>query len=210
MITNLGPPRQFLSIKIHREENGTGISLSQQCFITTMLKQFNMQNAQNVSTPMDPNVKLDLANDRGEKELNNITGYQATVSSLMSGALATRPDISFAVAELSGYNSRLFTSHLTAAKESSSISNPQPTFNCTLAAAAALTAMINSLATQTPIGPMIVLTATLKEVMYSFSTTELSHGSCKSKISLLCQLSKPNTSPAPMAPVKRNGCSSST
>ena len=65
---------------------------------------------------MDPNVKLDLAEDRGEKELKDIEGYQAIVGSLMYAALATRPDISFAVAALCRYNSRAFTSHLTAAK----------------------------------------------------------------------------------------------
>ena len=96
-------------------------------------------------------------------------------------------------------------------KESFSIPNPQPTFDCTLAAAAAaLTAMIDSPATRTPIVPMIMRTANLKEVMYSLSATELSHGSRESKISSLCHLSKPNTSPTPRAPVKRNGCSSST
>jgi len=95
-------------------------------------------------------------------------------------------------------------------KVSFSISNPQPTFDCTLEPAAALTAVINSLATQTPIGPMIVPTANLKEVIYSSSWMELSHGSGESKISLLCQHSKPNTSPAPRALVKWNGCSSST
>ena len=66
-ITNLGPACQFLGIKIHIEENGTGISCAQKAFITTIFKRFNMQNAHNVSTPMDPNVKLDLAENRGEK-----------------------------------------------------------------------------------------------------------------------------------------------
>jgi len=61
-------------------------------------------------------VKLDLAEDRGEKELKDIKGYRAIVGSLMYTALATRPDISFAVAALCQYNSRPFTSHLTAAK----------------------------------------------------------------------------------------------
>jgi len=61
-------------------------------------------------------MKLVLAEDRGEKELKDIKGYQAIVSSLMYAALATRPDISFAVAALCRYNSRPFTSHLTAAK----------------------------------------------------------------------------------------------
>jgi hypothetical protein len=101
-ITNLGPARQFLGIEIHCEENrtGTGISFGQNAFITTILKRFNMQYAHDVSTPTDPNVKLYLAEDRGEKELNDIKGYQAIVGSLMYAALATRPDISFAVAAL--------------------------------------------------------------------------------------------------------------
>jgi len=65
---------------------------------------------------MDPNLKLHLAEDRGEKELEDITDYQAVMGSLMYAALTTRPDISYVVAALSHYNSRPFTSHMTAAK----------------------------------------------------------------------------------------------
>jgi len=95
-------------------------------------------------------------------------------------------------------------------KESSGVSNPQPTFDCTLAPAAALIAMINSLATWTPIGPIIVPTANHKEVMCVISAIELSHGSRESKISSLCELSQPNTLPTPRAPVEQSPCSSST
>ena len=63
---------------------------------------------------MDPNVKLDLADDRGENELEDITDYQAVLASLMYAALATQPDIPYAVAALSRYNSRPFTTHMTA------------------------------------------------------------------------------------------------
>jgi hypothetical protein len=117
-ITNLGPACQLLGIEYHRKEicTGPGISLGQKAFITMILKRFNMQNAHSASTPIDPNVKLDLAEDRGEKELKDIKGYQGIVGSLMYAALATRPDISFAVAALCRYNSRPFTSHLTTAK----------------------------------------------------------------------------------------------
>jgi len=75
-----------------------------------------MEHTHDVSTRMDPNVKLDVAEDRGKKELEDITDYQAVVGSLMHTALATRPDNSYAVAALSRYNSWPFTSHMTAAK----------------------------------------------------------------------------------------------
>jgi hypothetical protein len=117
-ITNLGPARQFLGIEIHRKENkpGTSTSLGQKAFNATTRRQFNIQTAHDVSAPMDPNLKLDLAEDRGEKELKAIEGYQAIVGSLMYAALATQPNISFAVAALCRYNSRPFFSHLTPAK----------------------------------------------------------------------------------------------
>jgi hypothetical protein len=67
---------------------------------------------------MDPNLQLDLAKDWGEKELDqeDITDYQAVVGSLMYAALATCLDISYVVAALSRYNSRSFTSHMSAAE----------------------------------------------------------------------------------------------
>jgi hypothetical protein len=59
---------------------------------------------------------LDLAEDWGKKELEDITYYQAVVESLMYAALATWPDMSFADAALSRYNSWPFTHHMTAGK----------------------------------------------------------------------------------------------
>jgi hypothetical protein len=117
-IKNLGPARQFLGIEIYRHEIGTGISLGQKAYITTILRRFGMDHSHGVSMPMDPNVKLDLPEDRGEKELEqeDITDYQAVVGSLMYAALGTWPNILYAVAALSRYNSRPFTSHITAAK----------------------------------------------------------------------------------------------
>jgi len=93
-------------------------------------------------------------------------------------------------------------------KDFSSISNPPPTFDSILAAA--LAAMLNSLATWTRIGPMIVPTANLKAVISLFLAMELAHGSHESKISSPCRPSKPNTSLVLKAPVKRSGFFSST
>jgi len=115
-VMNHGPPRQFLGIRIYPDEIGTGISLSQKANITTIIRRFGMEQSHGVWMPMDPNVKLDLAEDRGEKELEDITDYQAVVGFIMYAALATRPDILYAVAALSCYNLRPFTSHMAVIK----------------------------------------------------------------------------------------------
>jgi hypothetical protein len=73
MITNLGPACQFLGIEIHCED--TGISLGQKAYITTILRRFGTEQTHGILTPIDPNIKLDLAEDRGEKELEDIRDY---------------------------------------------------------------------------------------------------------------------------------------
>jgi len=59
-------------------------------------------------------MKLDLAEDQGERELEDITNYEAVGGSHMYAALATRPDILYAVTALSPYTLRLFPRHMTA------------------------------------------------------------------------------------------------
>jgi len=114
-IPKLGLVRQFLGIEIYCDENGTGICLGQKAHNTTILKRFGMEHSHGVSPPIDPNGKFDLPDVRGEKELEVFTDYQPVVWSLMYAALATRPDVSYVVAALSRYNSRPFSSHMTAA-----------------------------------------------------------------------------------------------
>jgi hypothetical protein len=113
-ITNLGPAHQLLGIEIHRD--GTRVSLGQNDYIATILRRFSMDHAHGVLTPMDPRIILDSAEDRREKELEDITDYQAVVGSLMYAALPTRPDISYKVAALSRYNLWPFTGYMTTAK----------------------------------------------------------------------------------------------
>ena len=116
MITNCGQECQFLIIQIHREENGTFISLGQKAFIIAILIRIHMHNPHNISTPMDRHVNLDRAKERGQNELTHINGYQEIIGSVIYASLTTRPDISFSVTVLCRYNSPCFTSHLTAAK----------------------------------------------------------------------------------------------
>ena len=113
-ITNLGPPSPFLKSEIRRD--CTGVSLGQEACIITILRRFGMEYTHHVSMPMHPKVNLDLAEDQGEKELEDITDYQAVMGSLMYAALATRQDILYALAALCCYNVRPLTSHITAGK----------------------------------------------------------------------------------------------
>jgi hypothetical protein len=111
---DLGPVRQFLGLEISRNGQHT-ITLGQQAYIDTILQRFEMTTAYGVQTALDPNVRLDGHGQQGGVEVDP-TQYQAIVGSLMYAALGTRPDIAYAVAALSRYNSRPLTVHLTAAK----------------------------------------------------------------------------------------------
>jgi hypothetical protein len=66
-----------------------------------------MENSKEVSTPMDPNVKLSKEMcPKTEKEKEEMTRcpYQNLIDSLMYLSVSTRPDISYAVSYLSQYN----------------------------------------------------------------------------------------------------------
>jgi hypothetical protein len=113
-ITNLRTARQFLGIEIHYDTDGSN-SLGQRVFIDSVPKPFHMEVAHGAATPLDNKVKLDIAEKEEDGEVDP-KSYQAIVRSFMYIALATRSDISFAVAALSRYNSRPFARHLTAAQ----------------------------------------------------------------------------------------------
>jgi len=98
----------------------------------------------------------------GEKELEDIKEYQAIVGSLMYAALETRPGIICTRLSLPVQFSP-FTSHMTAARECSDISN----LCLTIVYTTAQKPTTVSLDTRTPIGPMIVQTGNLKENPFS-------------------------------------------
>jgi hypothetical protein len=81
------------------------ISLSQTAYIDSIVRKFGLENAKEVSSPMDPNVDLDnpLCDD---KPILDRTLYQSMVGSLMYAALGTRPDIAYCVTILSNTSSR--------------------------------------------------------------------------------------------------------
>jgi hypothetical protein len=113
-MTDLGTASQFLGLEISYPGDGA-IALGQSSYIAGLLRRFGLSAANGVATPMDYRVRLDVA--EGEMLSHEDQGlYLSIVGSLMYAAMATRPDISFAVAALSRYNSAPSSVHLTAAK----------------------------------------------------------------------------------------------
>ena len=94
MISNFALKRQCLGIDIQRYADKS-ISLGQLADFNIILKRFQMQDEQPVSTALNPHLRLD--------------GIAETT-------LAPRPDIEFAVAVLGRYDANLRTGRITTAR----------------------------------------------------------------------------------------------
>ena len=74
---------------------------------------YGLQDASPVCTPLDPNIKL----EPGEPETGNRSNnYASLIGLLMYAAVATRPDIAFAVNRLVSFTANHTMCHWTAAK----------------------------------------------------------------------------------------------
>ncbi len=107
-IADLGPAKFALGIGITRDLANKSISISQTAFIDRILEQFNMSDAHPVDIPMVVSAQL----KRPDKSLPvpahvaawvARTPYWKLVDSLNYLAVATRPDISYAVGCLATY-----------------------------------------------------------------------------------------------------------
>jgi transposase InsO family protein len=118
-VKSLGKPNLLLGIKITTESDY--ISLSQSHYIDFLLDKYGLTDANPVSTPMDPNIKFDQEvreeeGSEGKEDLKIGHGYAQLIGSLMYLALATRPDIAYAVNRLAQFTSNPQAVHWTAVK----------------------------------------------------------------------------------------------
>ena len=105
-MTDLGPISWVLGIKVTRDLDNRTLGLSQTAYIDSILNCFNFTNMKPVSTPMDPTIhysKTQCPDTLDEKAKMKSIPYREAVGALMYCAIATRPDISFAVALLSQF-----------------------------------------------------------------------------------------------------------
>ena len=113
-ITDLGPIHWLLGIQIKRDRERKTIGLTQSTYINSLLIKFGFEHATPLTSPMDPNVKLDHTQSpqtAHEIAQMRLVPYREALGSLMYAALATRPDITFAVTLLSRFSNKPGIAH---------------------------------------------------------------------------------------------------
>lgn len=111
---DIGPIQCCLGKRVSQTQKY--IELDQERYIHDILERFNMTNCKAIGAPRDINQKLSAIE---VTEGNNLVGkipYQEAVGSLLYLAQATRPDIAFAVNDVSRFNHKHSTIHRAAVK----------------------------------------------------------------------------------------------
>jgi len=103
--------KYFVGMEIVRQPKS--IHIHQKNYIFKLLQKFNMVDANVVTTPADPNVRLKKPAN-GEKQCN--PPYREAVGSLLFLSIVSRPDIAYAVSVVSRYLDNYDNSHWTAVK----------------------------------------------------------------------------------------------
>ena len=111
---DLGATQSYLGIRITRDHAHLCIWIDQEAYIDSALSQFCLMDANNTKTPLPAGVHLTKSETPSSTNLR--TKYQQLIGTLLYAALGTRPDIAFAVTQLSQFNSDPTEEHLRYAK----------------------------------------------------------------------------------------------
>jgi hypothetical protein len=111
---DLGELRHFLGIQVERDRKNRTLTIHQETYLRTILHRFGMSDCKPVSTPLPPGTKLVKATN--EDRLIDPKLYQSIVGSLMYAMVSTRPDIAFAVQQLSQFCNKPTATHYQEAK----------------------------------------------------------------------------------------------
>jgi hypothetical protein len=99
---DLGKADLLLGIKIHHDPSA--IVLSQRHYVHSLLELYGMENCRSVATPLVSNSQLEKATAEDIDRFNSLgVNFQSAVGALSYFSSATRPDISYAVSNLSQF-----------------------------------------------------------------------------------------------------------
>jgi len=105
-ISGKGEMHWTLGIGVSRDHDTHIISLSQEEYISNLVECFGLQDANTVTTPLEPGAiltKEQCPTTPAELQGMNSNRYRELIGSLQYVALATRPDISFAISKLAQF-----------------------------------------------------------------------------------------------------------
>lgn len=119
IISDLGEPKFCIGIAISRNRELKTVSLSQMALIDKIVHQFGQEESYPVSVPFDPGLKLRRPTPDSlplqEREKLAKLPYRSLVGCLLYLAIGTRPDIAYAVQQLSQYLDSYSYAHWNAA-----------------------------------------------------------------------------------------------
>ena len=114
---DMGALESILGIRVLRNRQDKTITLNQEKYIDNLLLKFKLGDVRAASTPLAPGCALSKAmSPQTEKErtLARMQPYRELVGSLMYLMVCTRPDIAFAISQLSRYTSNHGSGHWSA------------------------------------------------------------------------------------------------
>ena len=117
-IKDLGDCEWILNMKVTRNRDTRTLTLSQEAYVKRVAETYDLQECKSATNPL---VDTDLYTppsdaDTTPLEPKGVTEYQSMIGSILYAALTTRPDIAFAVSELSRFNSCPTRLHYKAAR----------------------------------------------------------------------------------------------
>lgn len=112
----IGPPTCYLGMEIQRRKDGS-IFICQRRYTGEILKKFNMEEAIPVSTPIETDSKgLSNSMNPGAKDISREVPFREAIGSLRYLVTGTRPDLCFAVNQVSQYMEKPKVHHWQAVK----------------------------------------------------------------------------------------------
>ncbi len=118
-LVDLGEIKWLLGVHITRDLKNHTISLGQQSYIDDIVKRFDLEDARNISTPMEPGIDL----TPGTSHVSPIklgpweqSKYREIIGALLYCSGITRADVAYAIGTLSRYLDDPSKTHLDAAR----------------------------------------------------------------------------------------------
>lgn len=111
----IGKEDLFVGLEIRQSSEGN-VKITQKEYLTRVINRFGMTDAKGSATPAQLNNSLVVSSDDKNEQLMKTIPYREAVGSLMFAAVASRPDIMYAVANVSRFMSNPSLEHWQAVK----------------------------------------------------------------------------------------------